>query len=125
MKHDSTVQHREKYVREEYRKILSKQLSRIVTKWEERTDLRCESWNTKYMLTRWGSCNSITKRIWINLQMAEKPLECLEYVVLHELIHLKVRNHGKDFTSEMNKFMPDWKERKSILNSQSLDYFKE
>lgn len=124
MKQDSTVQQREKYVREEFRKILSEQLSRLIPKWEEITGLKCESWNTKYMTTRWGTCNSKAKRIWINLQMVEKPLECLEYVILHELTHLKIRNHGKDFTSEMDKFMQNWKDRKDILNGQILDSYK-
>lgn len=124
MKQDSTVQQREKYVREEFRKILSEQLSRLIPKWEEITGLKCESWNTKYMTTRWGTCNSKAKRIWINLQMVEKPLECLEYVILHELTHLKIRNHGKDFISEMDKFMQNWKDRKDILNGQILDSYK-
>ena len=123
MKQESTVQQREKFVREEYRKILSDQLIRLVPKWEAITGLECDTWNTKYMLTRWGSCNSEAKRIWINLQMAEKPLECLEYVILHELVHLKVRNHGAEFVCEMDNFMPDWKERKTLLNSQILDSF--
>ena len=123
MKQESTVQQREKFVREEYRKILSDQLIRLVPKWEAITGLECDTWNTKYMLTRWGSCNSKAKRIWINLQMAEKPLECLEYVILHELVHLKVRNHGTEFVCEMDNFMPDWKERKTLLNSQILDSF--
>lgn len=123
MKQESTVQQREKFVREEYRKILSDQLIRLVPKWEAITGLQCDTWNTKYMLTRWGSCNSKAKRIWINLQMAEKPLECLEYVILHELVHLKVRNHGAEFVCEMDNFMPDWKERKTLLNSQILDSF--
>ena len=72
------------------------------------------------MTTRWGTCNSKVKRIWINLQMVEKPLECLEYIILHELIHLKISNHGKDFIEMMNQFMPDWKDRKKLLNTQIL-----
>lgn len=125
MKQKATVQQREKFVREEYRKILADQLIRLIPKWEAISGLYCDSWNIKYMLTRWGSCNSSAKRIWINLQMVEKPLECLEYVILHELVHLKVRNHGNDFIEEMNKYMPDWKSRKEILNNQILDNYKE
>jgi predicted metal-dependent hydrolase len=52
--------------------------------------------------------------------MVEKPLECLEYIILHELIHLKISNHGKDFIEMMNQFMPDWKDRKNLLNTQIL-----
>ena len=125
MKRDTTSEQREKYVREEYRKILTDQLNRLIPKWEQITGLYCDSFKTKYMTTKWGTCNSKAKRIWINLQMIEKPLECLEYLILHELVHLKVKNHGKDFTNEMDKFMPEWKEKRNILNNQILDSFRE
>ena len=120
MKADSTVEQREKFVREKFRQILIEQLERLIPKWEKTTNLYCESFKTKYMLTRWGTCNSKAKRIWINFQMVEKPLDCLEYIILHELIHLKISNHGKDFINMMNQFMPDWKDRKKLLNTQIL-----
>ena len=123
MKANSTVEQREKFVREKFRQILIEQLERLIPKWEKTTNLYCESFKTKYMLTRWGTCNSKAKRIWINLQMVEKPLDCLEYIILHELIHLKISNHGKDFINMMNQFMPDWKDRKNLLNGQILDNF--
>ena len=123
MKADSTVEQREKFVREKFRQILIEQLERLIPKWEKTTNLYCESFKTKYMLTRWGTCNSKAKRIWINFQMVEKPLDCLEYIILHELIHLKISNHGKDFINMMNQFMPDWKDRKNLLNGQILDNF--
>lgn len=125
MKATSTVEQRERFVREEFRKILIEQLNRLVPKWEEITGLYCDTYKTKYMLTRWGTCNSQAKRIWINLQMVEKPLECLEYIILHELVHLKVQNHGKDFIAMMDKYMPDWKDKKNLLNGHILDCYKE
>lgn len=120
MPENSSVENRQKFIREKFRKILIEQLERLIPKWEETTNLYCESFKTKYMTTRWGTCNSKAKRIWINLQMVEKPLECLEYIILHELIHLKISNHGKDFIEMMNQFMPDWKDRKNLLNTQIL-----
>lgn len=120
MPENSSVENRQKFIREKFRKILIEQLERLIPKWEETTNLHCESIKTKYMTTRWGTCNSKAKRIWINLQMVEKPLECLEYIILHELIHLKISNHGKDFIEMMNQFMPDWKDRKNLLNTQIL-----
>ena len=125
MKAESTAKQREHFIREEFRKILIEQLNRLIPKWEETTGLYCDSFQTKYMLTRWGTCNSKAKRIWINLQMVEKPLECLEYIILHELTHLKISNHGKDFIANMDKYMPDWKDRKNLLNEQILDSYKE
>lgn len=123
MKENSTVEQREKFMREEFRKILTEQLERLVPKWEEMTGLYCDSFQTKYMITRWGTCNSKAKRIWINLQMVEKPLECLEYIILHELVHLRVSNHGKEFVAIMDKYMPDWKDRKNLLNGRILDSY--
>lgn len=125
MRENSTVEQREHFVREELRKLLNEQLNRLVPKWEEKTGLYCDTFKTKYMLTRWGTCNSKAKRIWINLQMVEKPLECLEYIILHELIHLKIANHGKDFTAMMDKYMPAWKDRKVLLNGRILDSYKQ
>ncbi|MBP5401597.1 MAG: M48 family metallopeptidase [Treponema sp.] len=124
MRESSTVEQRERFVREQFRVMLTEQLNRLVPKWEKITDLYCDSVKTKYMLTRWGTCNSKAKRIWINLQMVEKPLECLEYIILHELTHLIVSNHGKDFIKNMDKYMPDWKDRKNLLNDQVLDCYK-
>ena len=70
----------------------------------------------KNMKTRWGSCNITKKRIWLNLKLVQYPPECLEYVILHELIHLKVPNHSADFYAELDQYMPDWQMRRKILN---------
>ena len=74
------------------------------------------------MTTRWGTCNTQTKKIWINLQLAKKPRECLDYILLHELAHLKVRNHGKAFVAILDAHMPNWREIKRELNAATLDY---
>ena len=68
------------------------------------------------MKTYWGTCNTRTRKIWINLQLAKKPVEALWYILLHELAHIKVYNHGPAFISILDKHMPDWKEVKSMLN---------
>lgn len=124
MKENTTAKQRERFAREQFRKILVKHLERLIPKWEKITGLYCDSFQTKYMLTRWGTCNSKAKRIWINLQMVEKPLECLEYVILHELTHLRISNHGKEFIKIMDKYMPDWRDKKNLLNAQILDCYE-
>ena len=123
MKADTDAQQRQRYVREQFRKLLIEQLDRLIPKWEDITGLYCDTYRTKYMTSRWGTCNSKAKRIWINLQMTEKPLECLEYIILHELVHLKVSYHGADFIAMMDKYMPDWRDRKKLLNSCALDAY--
>lgn len=71
----------------------------------------------KRMKTRWGSCNPVKRTINLNLQLIEKPIDCIEYVVLHELAHIKHPNHSKDFWNYVSIYMPDWKTRRKLLNS--------
>ena len=122
---ESTVSQRETFVNEWYRSKLKEKIEIYLPKWERITDLYCDSWQTKYMTTRWGTCNTNTRKIWLNLQLAKKPIECLEYVILHELAHLKVRNHSKDFVALMDQYMPYWRETKKLLNDLKLDYMEE
>lgn len=107
-KNGSTAADREKTVNEWYRSLLKEQIRQYLPKWENITGLHPTEWQIKNMKTRWGTCNTVTGKIWLNLQLAKKPLICLEYVILHELTHLKVRNHGKDFIAVMDRYMPDW-----------------
>lgn len=118
---ESTAKQREAFVREWYRGLLKAAVEKYLPKWERITGLYCSSWQSKYMTTRWGTCNTGTRKIWLNLQLAKKPVECLEYVILHELAHLKVRNHGADFVAIMDQYMPQWRERKKLLNESKLD----
>jgi predicted metal-dependent hydrolase len=76
------------------------------------------------MTTRWGTCNAKTGKIWINLQLAKKTPECLEYIILHELVHLIEKCHNERFVSLMDKHMPMWREVKSALNVQTLDFME-
>lgn len=122
---ESTAKQRETFVNEWYRTLLKEKIKIFLPKWENITGLHCDSWQIKYMTTRWGTCNTNTRKIWLNLQLAKKPIECLEYVILHELAHLKVRNHGKDFVAIMDQYMPYWRDIKSKLNGMKLDYMPE
>ena len=120
---ESTAKQREAFVNEWYRSLLKKKIEIYLPKWEKITGLYCDSWQTKYMTTRWGTCNTNTRKIWLNLQLAKKPIECLEYVILHELVHLKIRNHNKDFVAMMDQYMPYWSEIRNKLNASTLDYY--
>ena len=84
----STVRQRDAYVKEEYRKILKEEIEKRLPKWEAQTGLKCDSWQTKYMVTKWGACSTDKKKLWFNLQLAQKPYACLDYIILHELTHL-------------------------------------
>ena len=119
---ESSIKQREKFVREWYRSILKSEIDKHLPKWEQKTGLYCNSWQTKYMTTRWGTCNTKTKKLWFNLQLAKKPIECIEYIILHEIAHLKVKNHGNAFIAILDSYMPCWREIKKKLNEQVLDY---
>lgn len=120
VKKDSSAQQREKYINEWYRTEVKKEISMLIPKWEKITGLYCSEWNVRYMTSRWGSCGVRTGKILLNVQLAKHPKECLEYVILHELAHLKIVNHGNDFKALLTKYMPNWREKQKRLNSGEI-----
>lgn len=124
MSSKSTVKQRDAFVREEYRKLLKAEIEKKLPKWEKQTGLKCDSWQTKYMVTKWGACNTDKKKLWFNLQLAQKPPRCLDYIILHELTHLITRKHDATFIADMDRFMPNWREIRKELNDSRLDYYE-
>ena len=119
---ESSPKQRGSFVNEWYRSLLKQEVAKYLPKWEKTTGLYCSSWQSKYMTTKWGTCNPTSKKIWLNVQLAKKPIECLEYVILHELAHLKVHNHGPEFTAILDQYMPYWRDHRRRLNDSTLDY---
>lgn len=113
----STIKQRQSALDEWYRTQLKEQIPPIFEKWQDILGVKVLEFRIKKMKTRWGTCNINDKRIWLNLELAKKPPECLEYVVVHELVHLLERNHNKVFKAYMDKFLPDWRNIKDELNS--------
>lgn len=105
-----------------YRNEIQESLSRLLLCWQEKLNVKPDSVCIKKMKTKWGSCNIQAKRLWINLELAKKPPECLEYIIVHELVHLIERHHNERFCSIMDQYMPDWRERRNLLNSLPLAY---
>lgn len=99
-----------------YREKLSERIARRMPYWEERTGLRCSAWQIRDMKTRWGSCSTATGKIRINLLLAQKDAECLDYVIVHELAHLKQADHGAYFKALLDSYMPGWREVRKRLN---------
>ena len=120
---DSTAEQRAKTLNEWYRKQLRSKLPALFEKWENVLGVHVNEVKIKDMLTKWGTCNVDAKRVWLNLQLTKKPPECLEYVVIHELVHLKERSHNKCFVALMDKYLPDWRARKEKLNSFIMDRY--
>lgn len=109
-------------LKEWYRRELKKQLPELIEKWEKIIGVRCNTWGVKLMRTKWGACNIESKRIWINLELAKKPSICLEYIVVHELVHLHERHHNDRFVALMNKFMPKWRQYRDELNKLPVSH---
>ena len=99
-----------------YRDKLHEILEALVPKWEKILDVDIEHWEVKQMKTLWGSCNSKRKSILFNLELAKKPLHCIEYIVAHELAHLIERKHNERFTAILDANLPHWKGIKEQLN---------
>lgn len=104
------------------RRKLRIRLEPVISKWVDILGVNLTEWKIKKMKTKWGSCNKEARRVWFNLELAKVDDYCLDYIVLHELAHLKHRNHGKEFTSILNSNMNDWAHRKSQLNDTILEF---
>ena len=100
-----------------YRGQMQQQLPELFQKWEAMIGVHADTYGIKLMKTRWGSCNTHKKRIVLNLRLVQKPLICLEYVIVHELVHLLEASHNKRFYALMENFMPHWKQVKIQLES--------
>ncbi|HHY11658.1 MAG TPA: M48 family metallopeptidase [Firmicutes bacterium] len=120
----STTEQREKTLNEWYRQELRRTLGKLLPKWENTAGVHPNEVRIKNMKTKWGTCNVQVKRIWINLQLAKKPVTCLEYVIVHELVHLLEQNHNQNFRAYMDCFLPDWEKRKTELNEFIVDDYE-
>lgn len=105
-----------------YREQLKALVPALLHKWQRKLKVQPSAWGVKKMKTKWGSCNTSSGRIWINLELAKRPVQCLEYIVVHELVHLLERSHGERFMALMDKYLPDWRARKKLLNSGILGH---
>jgi len=113
----SSVERKADIMKEWYRKQLKIQIPPLLEKWEKVMGVEVNDWGVKQMKTKWGACNTDAKRIWLNLELAKKPPICLEYILVHELVHLHERNHNDRFIQLMNEFMPKWRLHRNELNS--------
>lgn len=111
-----TKKEKEQLLNAFYRNELYKVIKPIVEKWEPIMQVEVYETRIKNMKTLWGSCNIKAQRIWLNLQLAKYDKQCIEYVIVHEMVHLHERLHNKRFYTLMDKYLPDWKERERMLN---------
>lgn len=113
---EATTERRAEILKDWYRENLNEVLEKLVPKWEKILDVSVEHWEIKQMKTLWGSCNSKRKSILFNLELAKKPLHCVEYIVAHELAHLIERTHNERFIALLDSNLPNWRIIKEQLN---------
>lgn len=109
-------------LQEWYRQQLKEMLPAYVSKWEKRMQVVVNDFAVKKMRTKWGTCNTNAARIWLNLELAKKPIQCIEYIVVHEMVHLLERSHNARFVAYMDKFMPQWRQYKDELNKLPISH---
>jgi predicted metal-dependent hydrolase len=110
------VEARQRVMTEWYRQNLKESMPELIEKWKGITGIEVGSWQVKKMKTKWGSCNASDRRIWLNLELAKKPIHCLEYVIVHEMTHLLERKHNDAFLDHLDHFMPQWQNYRAELN---------
>ena len=98
-----------------HKSILHDALPALIQKWEQRLNVRVKGYNLRRMRTRWGTCNHRAKQIRLNTELVTKPSHLLEYVLVHEMVHLIVPNHGPRFVALMNEHYPAWREARASL----------
>ena len=115
-----TTEQREAVLLRWYRQQLNELIPPLLEQWQAKLGVQVNAWGVKRMKTKWGSCNPATGRVWFNLELAKKPVRCLEYIVVHELIHLLERHHNEQFMALLNSQLPKWHEQRDLLNGLPL-----
>jgi len=118
----SGVAQRERILQRWYREQLKALIPPLLEKWQQVVSVEVAAWGIKKMKTKWGGCNTLARRIWINHELVKKPVECLEYILVHELVHLRERHHNDQFMAYMDKFMPKWRLLREALNRGPLGH---
>ncbi len=116
----TSLEKRQQVLQEWYRQQLQLLIPSLVEKWEPVLGVEVAEWRIKRMKTKWGSCNIQARRIWLNLELAKKPLQCLEYVVVHEMLHLIERHHNQRFIALIDQYLPQWRLYRDQLNTAPL-----
>lgn len=119
---ESTTQQRERVLQRWYREQLKAMVPPLLEKWQPRLGVEATEWSIRKMKTKWGTCSPQTGTIRLNLELAKKPPQCLEYIVVHELLHLIERKHSQRFLALLTEHLPNWQTVREELNSAPLGH---
>ena len=117
---ETDAEQRQLVLQQWYRTKLKELIPTLVEKWQPVLGVHVADWRIKRMKTKWGTCNPTARRIWLNLELAKKPLKCLEYIVVHEMTHLLERHHNDRFLAILDKHLPQWRGFRRLLNEAPL-----
>lgn len=118
----TTAAQRQRVLEDWYREQLRGRIPALLEQWQPVLGVAAAEWGIKKMKTRWGSCNIRARRVWFNLELAKKPAQCLEYIVVHELVHLMERHHNERFTGLLDTHLPQWRPYREMLNVAPLGH---
>lgn len=116
----TTAAQREQMLQAWYRDQLKNRIPDLLAKWQPRLGVEASHWGIRRMKTRWGTSNPDSRRLLFNLELAKKPVRCLEYLVVHELTHLIERHHNERFLALMDEHLPRWRRARTELNAAAL-----
>lgn len=117
---EASVANKEKLLHAWYREQLKVLVTELLEKWQPIVGKQAHECGIRKMKTKWGSCNTEQGRIWLNLELAKKPKECVEYILVHELTHLHERHHNERFKRLLESYLPNWQSRQKLLNQSPL-----
>ncbi len=117
----SNFKQRQKLLDDFYRQHLKEKIPAFIAKYEEKMGIKIAEFGVKKMKTRWGTCNVRARRIWLTLELAKKPIEFLESIVVHEMTHLLEQKHSKRFYALIDQFMPEWRKIDSEVKGKIID----
>lgn len=112
---ESSAERLTKCIDKLYRLQLAQKIEQFAAFWQKRLQLTAAGWRIRKMKTRWGTCNTFSRMITINYNLVRLPVECLEYIIVHELAHLYEPSHSNRFKNFLTQNLPDWKQRESLL----------
>ena len=122
VRHAYGAKERQQVLERWYRQHLRELVPPLLAKWETALGVQATSWRIKKMKTKWGACTVEEQRVWLNLELAKKPVQCIEYLIVHELMHLVERHHNDRFVSLMDHHLPLWRHLRDILNEEPLGH---
>lgn len=117
---EATLEQKQRTLYNWYKKELEGKIGNLIFEYATIMNITDINFGIRKMKTKWGSCNIEKRMLWFNIELAKKPINCVEYIVVHEMVHLLERNHNKNFIILMDKFLPNWRVQKKILNELPL-----